>query len=388
MEAIKYIREQDKKVPIILITKYSSEDRVIAALRAGVNDYFKQPFSFGELLNSINRNLSISSYQSLSELRMSVPDSNGIRLMIGQSKSIQNIKSYILKAASTESTVLITGETGTGKELTAELIHTKSLKCEKPFVHINCASLPENLLESELFGYERGAFTGALTTKQGKFEMAKGGTIFLDEIGDMNLYSQAKILSSIERKEIYRLGGGNRSIPLTARVIAATNQNPEQLVADGKFREDLYYRLNIARIHIPALRNRKEDIFPLIDYYIQKFNNQFGLEIEGFTEEALSLLIHYNWPGNIRELKNIIEAAFINLPSQRISFMDLPVIFRKKLKGQEMTTKSEKDKLLAALFSTSWNKSKCAKMLNWSRMTLYRKMARYEISASPKDNNS
>ncbi|MGA1839221.1 MAG: sigma 54-interacting transcriptional regulator [bacterium] len=388
IEIIKHIRMQDKKVPIILITKYSSEDRIIDALRAGVNDYFKQPFLFRDLMESINRNLSISSYQPLAGLNLNASDSNEVHFIIGQSESVRNIKSYILKAATTDSTVLITGETGTGKELTAELIHTKSLNSDKPFVHINCASLPENLLESELFGYERGAFTGAMATKRGKLEMADQGTIFLDEIGDMNLCSQSKILSVIERKEVYRLGGGNKAIPLSARIIAATNRNPEQMVAEGKFREDLYYRLNIARIHIPPLRDRKEDIIPLIEYYIRKFNNQFGLEVEGLTEEALSLLIGYSWPGNIRELKNIIEATFINLPSQKISFVDLPEMFQKKLKGHNNQNKNEKEELLSALLATSWNKSKCAQMLKWSRMTLYRKMAKYRISSMPIKNNS
>lgn len=388
LKVIRLIRLKDQKVPIILINKYSSEDRVIAALRAGVTDYFKQPFSFGELVESINRNLSISSYKPLSEIGTSVPNPSENRYMIGKSEPIQDIKSYILKAAATESTVLITGETGTGKELTAELIHTKSLKCEKPFVHINCASIPDNLLESELFGYERGAFTGATTSKQGKFEMARKGTIFLDEIGDMSLYSQAKILSAIERKEVYRLGGGDRAIPFNARVIAATNRNPEQMMSDGKFREDLYYRLNITRIHIPPLRDRKEDINPLINYFIQKYNNQFGMEVEGFTEEALYLLIRYNWPGNVRELKNLIEATFVNLPPQNISFIDLPKMFQKKLKETDGLTATERDKLLSTLLTTNWNKSRSAQVLKWSRMTLYRKMAKYKISKIPSDNNN
>jgi transcriptional regulator with PAS, ATPase and Fis domain len=313
---------------------------------------------------------------------------NGDRFIIGQSESFQNIKSYAIKTAATDSTILITGETGTGKELTAELIHKKSLKSDKPFVHINCAALPENLLESELFGYERGAFTGAINSKQGKFEMAEDGTIFLDEIGDLNMQSQAKILSAIERKEVFHLGGGSKAVPLNARIIAATNRDPEQMVANGKFREDLYYRLNIARIHIPPLRDRKEDIIPLIDYYIQRYNNQFGLKVEGLTDEALSFLICYNWPGNVRELKNIIESTFINLPPKKISFMDLPEMFKKKLKEDNRLNESEKEKLLSALLATSWNVSKCAQMLKWSRMTLYRKMAKYQISRMSEENNS
>lgn len=291
---------------------------------------------------------------------------------------MREIKAYIGKVALTNSIVLITGETGTGKELVAELIHNNSLRQEMPFVCLNCAAIPDGLLESELFGYEKGAFTGAYSNKDGMLKLADGGTVFFDEIGDMSPFAQAKVLRAIESKTVYRLGG-MRNISLDVRVIAATNQDLDHSVAEGKFRKDLYFRLNVARIHIPPLRDRKEDIILLLDYYIQELNRQFGLNVEGFDEEALDYLLCYDWPGNVRELKNLLEAIFISLPSRRITLLDMPKPFRRHLKDTEGLPQNERDRLLAALFSTNWNKSKAAQKLHWSRMTLYRKMAKYQI---------
>lgn len=374
------IRQQDSKVPLILITKHSSEARVIAALRAGFNDYFNVPFSYEDLMVSVKRNLFCFSQQFLTNHKIVFGLSND-QPMIGDSAQMQEIKAYLLKVAATDSTVFITGETGTGKELAAELIHRNSPRQKRPFICINCAAIPESLVESELFGYERGAFTGAVALTRGKFELAVGGTVFLDEIGDMSPYSQAKILRTIERKEVYRLGGNGR-IPVDVRVTAATNQDPERLVAEGKFRKDLYYRLNVARVNLPLLRDRKEDIPRLLEHFIRELNRQFGREVEGFTEEALESLLRYNWPGNVRELKNVLEATFINLPSRKIAFMDLPNPFRMRLKETEGLPKNERDRVLSALFATNWNKSKAAQKLHWSRMTLYRKMAKCHISTS------
>ncbi|MGA1841682.1 MAG: sigma-54-dependent transcriptional regulator [bacterium] len=386
LKLTEYIRRQDRKIPIIFITSKSSEDRVIAAFRAGVTDYFKDPFSFNELTSSINRNLSALLEPSSSNKKKGIPNPDNTNHMIGDSKPIREIKEYLLKIALTDTNVLITGETGTGKELAAEMIHQNSLKRKRPLVCINCASFPDSLLESELFGYERGAFTGAVTLKQGKFELANGGTILLDEIGDMDHFAQAKILRAIERKEVFRIGG-RMGIPLDVRVIAATNKNPEQMMIEGKFRNDLYYRLNVARVHMPPLRERKDDILALINYYIQKLNQRFNREAEGFTEEALAILLNYDWPGNIRELKNILEATFINLPSRKISFMELPKIFQKQIKEMGLYPGNEKDRLLYTLLDMKWNKRKSARKLRWSRMTLYRKMAKYNIIA-PKPVNS
>jgi DNA-binding NtrC family response regulator len=307
---------------------------------------------------------------------------SGFERMVGESPAMQSVKPYISQVAATDSTVLITGESGTGKELVAELIHGNSPRKGRQLVCVNCAALPDSLLESELFGYERGAFTGATTSQRGKFELAESGTILLDEIGDMNFYAQAKILRAIESKEIFRLGG-NKSIPLNVRIIAATNQDPECLIAEKRFRLDLYYRLNVARIHLPPLRDRKEDILYLLDHSIRDMNRRFGRSVEGFTEEALACLLSYDWPGNVRELKNLCEAIFINLPTKNISFLDLPPLYQKRLKEVAAFHQSERDKLLSALFATHWNVSKAARKLNWSRMTIYRKLEKYQLKKPP-----
>jgi transcriptional regulator with PAS, ATPase and Fis domain len=305
--------------------------------------------------------------------RKSLPQIDADREIIGHSRHMQELRSYLSKVAVTDSTVLITGETGTGKELVASLIHRKSARQKKPFVCINCAAIPESLIESEMFGYERGAFTGAVGYRRGKFEQAQGGTLFLDEIGDMSPFAQAKILRSIESKEVYPLGGKG-AIPLDIRIIAATNQNPEEL------REDLYYRLNVARVHLPPLRDRKEDIPHLVDHTIKELNQRLNWEVEGLTDEAMNALLQYYWPGNVRELKNLLEATFINLYSRRISYMDFPDIFRKRLRFSENGFTSERDMVLAALSSTNWNKTEAAKKLNWSRMKIYRTLKRHKIN--------
>jgi transcriptional regulator with PAS, ATPase and Fis domain len=307
----------------------------------------------------------------------------GSQGMIGDSASLQEIKVYLLKLAAADSNTLITGETGTGKELVAALIHQNSRRQQKPFVCINCAAIPDSLLESELFGYERGAFTGAHTLKEGKLKLADGGTVFFDEIGDMSAYAQAKILRAIESKAVDRLGG-KKSIPLDIRVIAATNRNLEQLLAEEKFRPDLYFRLNVARIHLPPLRERKEDLLALCHFYIDEMNRRFGQSVAGFTEETFAAPLRYDWPGNVRELKNLIEAAFINQPTHQIALHDLPSQFRQRLNEAEGLPQGERDQLLNALFATNWNKSLAAQKLHWSRMTLYRKMIKYHVVSGGK----
>jgi len=374
----KDIRRQNKSVPIILITRYSSEEKVIAALRAGVNDYFIEPFSCEDLETSIQRNISGVYHQPETRPKTAVKFQYHSQPMLGESKSMRQAKAYLAKLAATDSTVLITGETGSGKELAAELIHDNSSRQNKPFICVNCAALPESLVESELFGYERGAFTGAVAAKPGKFQMANYGTVFLDEVGDMNSYAQAKILRSIESKEVYPLGGKG-AIPLDLRVIAATNQDPEKLMSEGKFRDDLYYRLNVARVHMPPLREKKEDIPRLIKHAIEKMNRCFKRNVQGLTDEAMTTLFRYDWPGNVRELMNLIEASFINLPNNRVTFMDLPSQLQKRLNNSAMLPLNERKQVVSALLQTKWNKSKAAQKLNWSRMTVYRKMTKYNI---------
>lgn len=372
------IRRLNRWVPIVLIPSNSSEELAIAALRAGVTDYFRQPVVVDEMVARVVRCLAEAVPSPfLAPSEAAALGTIQPPYLIGESAPMREIDAYIGQVASTDSTVLITGETGTGKELVAALIHMRSPRAGKPFVSINCAAIPESLLESELFGYERGAFTGAHVQKEGVLKLANEGTAFFDEIGDMSPEGQAKILRAIESKEIRRLGG-KRSIPLDLRVIAATNQDLERRVAEGKFRKDLYYRLNVARISLPPLRDRKEDIPALFGYYIGELNRHLGRKVEGLGDDALGPLLLYDWPGNVRELKNLLEAVYVCFRSQWIGFTDLPGLFRSQLAnaGQSQT---ERDLLLSALLSTRWNKSQAAQKLHWSRMTLYRKMAKYEI---------
>ena len=306
---------------------------------------------------------------------MSAPS---ITSMVGNSLPMWKVKTYLRKVAVTDSHVLITGETGTGKELAAQYIHRHSTRHTKPLVTINCAALPDGLLESELFGYERGAFTGATSSYCGKLKLADGGTVLFDEIGDMSPYAQAKILRVIETREVYPLGG-RRSVPLDIRIIAATNRNLDQRMANNEFREDLYFRLNVARVRLPPLRDRKEDIPLLIDHFLQKFGAQFEGTIEGFSDEAMERLRSHDWPGNIRELMNLTERIFIDPPQGKVTVADLPKSMQNRSPALQETKPAEREILLYALSQTNWNKSKAAERLHWSRMTLYRKIAKYHI---------
>ena len=378
LSVIRKLRKFDKRVPIILINRFSSESRAIAALRAGANDYFKVPFSSEKIIKRIFRLLSDSKFEISSDNKSDNVCVISRQLMVGESKCIREIKNYLYKVAPTDSNVLITGETGTGKELAAGLIHLKSPRYKNPFVCINSAALPETLIESELFGYDRGAFTGAVAEKPGKFELADSGTVFLDEIGDMNHYAQAKILRSIENREFFHLGG-KRPVSFNARIVAATNKEPSQLIEEKKLRDDLYYRLNVARIHLPPFRERKEDIPSLISHAAKKLNHRFDRKILGLTDEAMASLLRYDWPGNIRELFNLLEAVYINLPSRQIDFIDLPKPIQKRIKSTEIRPIDERKQIVSTLLETNWNKSTAAKKLNWSRMTLYRKMTKYSI---------
>jgi transcriptional regulator with PAS, ATPase and Fis domain len=301
--------------------------------------------------------------------------------IVGNSLEIWKLKSYLRKVAMTDSHVLLTGETGTGKELAAQYIHQHSARSTKALVTINCAAIPDGLLESELFGYERGAFTGALSSYPGKLKLADRGTVLFDEIGEMSSYAQAKILRVIESKEVYPLGG-RRSVPLDIRIIAATNRDLDQEMTSKEFRQDLYFRLNVARIKMPPLREREEDIPLLIDHFIQLFSGHFGRKIQGFTEEAMDLLKSNEWPGNIRELMNLVERILIDPPPEKVDVSDLPESMRSSRRSGQNVAPEERELMLYTLSQTNWNKSQAAERLHWSRMTLYRKMAKYHITES------
>jgi DNA-binding NtrC family response regulator len=375
------IRRLYPAIPIILVAEKSSEEQAIAALKAGINDYIKQPFAADEMVAAVRRCLSGKIALESSEGSAEVSGLMGGHRMVGESRAMCDIKAHLGRVARTGSTVLITGETGTGKELIAEMIHRQSPRRHGPFVCINCAAIPDALLESELFGYERGAFTGALSMRDGLLKQASGGTIFFDEIGDMSLYAQAKMLRAIETKTVCPLGG-KRSTAVDIRIIAATNQDLKRLMEEGKFRQDLYFRLNVTRLHLPPLRQRREDIPLLLTHYLQELNRRFGSEVQGFTEQALTCLIRYEWPGNVRELKNLVEAIMVNHPSPWIDVEDCPELLSHESQ-EEAPPQTERDRLLAVLFSTNWNKSKAAQQLHWSRMTLYRKIEKYHLVSSP-----
>ena len=367
---IRAIRLRDPGCPVLLLTERSSEELAIEALRAGVSDLLAEPFGRADIMEAIER-LSPDVPADADE-----PLAGGSRL-VGTSVNVRNVRQSIRNAARNDSSVLITGETGTGKELVAELIHRNSDRASRPMVCVNCAAIPDSLLESELFGYERGAFTGAITSTPGKLEQANGGTIFFDEIGDMSPCAQAKMLRVLESREIHRLGG-RRAIRLDVRVIAATNRDLDERAMNDTFRKDLYFRINVARVHVAPLRERRSDIPPLIDHYIGEFNRAFRIAVRELEPEALDRLVAYEWPGNIRELRNVIEAAFGARPAGRITWVDLPDWLRRRL-GECAVAPGEEERIISALAATKWNKSKAAERLQWSRMTLYRKMAKYEI---------
>jgi DNA-binding NtrC family response regulator len=370
------IRRQDRRTAVILLVSQSSEERAVSALRLGVLDYFTPPFPLDAVVASVART-SQESHGTAKGGHRGQEDREEPGLL-GTSDSIREIKTYIARVGASDSTVLITGETGTGKELTAALIHRHSTRCLRPFVCINCAAIPDTLLESELFGFERGAFTGAHASRAGQLQQAEGGTIFFDEIGDMTPSAQPKVLRAIETKEVHRVGGRS-GIPVDVRVIAATNQDLDQKVRDGQFRQDLFYRLDVARIHLPPLRHRLEDLPVLLEHYVQVFNQRFGRRLVGFTTEALAYLLRYSWPGNIRELRNLVEAVYINEPPELITVRDLPEPFRRRIEETDRLPEDERARILSALFATNWNKSQAAQRLHWSRMTLYRKIARYRL---------
>ena len=370
LEQAAEVRMKFPSLPVILIAEASAPDLASEAYRAGLTDYLREPLGPRDLAQALDRCLSGHAANPL----------GGEERLIGNSPGMREVKAQIQRIAGTSANVLITGETGTGKELVAELLHRNSIGRTGPLVCVNCAAIPDTLLESELFGYEKGAFTGAAASRQGKLEQADGGTIFLDEIGELNSLAQSKLLRAIETRQIDRLGGRtNRTV--NVRIIAATNRELERVVESGGFRSDLYFRLSVVRLHLPPLRERKQDIPHLLDYFISELNSRFGRQVRALTDESIRQLICHDWPGNVRELKNVLEASFVELPYPSMRYLELSEGFRKRLAATATTPSTERERVLAALMYNNWNKSRAAEQLQWSRMTLYRKMARYELAA-------
>ncbi|MFL6417673.1 MAG: sigma-54 dependent transcriptional regulator [Bryobacteraceae bacterium] len=371
-ELLPIIRRNSERTLVMLVPQSGSEAMAIEALRAGVDGYVKYPCPGEELSAELHRCIRKRDWLTTA----GVPERSE---MAGNGRAMQEITGYLSRVAQTESNVLITGETGTGKELAAQFVHARSRRAKLPFVTVNCAAIPDSLLESELFGYEKGAFTGAQAAQQGKLGAADRGTIFFDEIGDMSPYAQAKILRLTENKEIQKLGKAGTS-PVNVRIVAATNQDLEALARDGRFRKDLFFRLNVGRVHLPPLRERKEDIPAIVSHYLQRMSLKVGYA-QRIQEDAWACLLSYSWPGNIRELKNVLEMVLVNAPKAEITANDLPIAFRQE-RAEARTGDEEKQRILSALSATDWNKSKAAEKLNWSRMTLYRKMAKYHFGSS------
>ncbi len=394
MDGVSLLREMKKRDPevdIIIITAYGSIETAIDALKSGAEDYLTKPISFEDLLIRLkkikNKRTLLSENKILKETlkeRLKSED------FIFASEKMQEVASLIVRVAKTDSTCVIEGESGVGKEIVANLIHAYSARREFPLVKVNCAAIPETLLESELFGYEKGAFTGAYQRKPGKFEIADGGTIFLDEIGEVPLSVQAKLLRVIQEKEFERLGG-LKPVKVDVRIVAATNRRLDELVKKGMFREDLYYRLNVLRIFIPPLRERKEDIPLLIDHFIKKYSLRHKKEIKGITKEARDLLIKYDYPGNVRELENIIERAVVLARGEYITTEDIAGIPSGQRESESLSMRGmiesiEKSMILEALEKNNWIRTKAASFLGLSERMLRYKMKKYKIEKEDLDN--
>ncbi|MCP3901180.1 MAG: sigma-54-dependent Fis family transcriptional regulator [Desulfobacteraceae bacterium] len=311
MEVLNFIKEKDPEIPVIVITAFGSIENAVKAIQEGAFDYVTKPFKEERLQLSVKKALKISrlTYE-VRYLRQEIEGRYTFKNIVGDSEKICDVLKLAGSVSNTDTTVLITGESGTGKELLSRATHVNSPRSSGPFLAVNCAAIPSNLLEAELFGYEKGAFTGAYKRTKGKFEIAAGGTIFLDEIGDMKLDVQAKLLRILETREFERLGG-SKIIKTDVRIIAATNKKLEEMVEQKLFREDLFYRINVFPVHIPPLRERKEDILKLSNHFILEFSKTFGRKTPELSEKANKKLLQYSWKGNIRELKNVIERAMI-----------------------------------------------------------------------------
>jgi two-component system response regulator AtoC len=380
IELMKRAKEILPSIEVIIITAYGSIPTAITAMKDGAYDYIEKPFcpERAELLVK-----KLAEHQELVEenlsLRQRLEDHYRFENIIAKSSKMQRVIEVIKVVAKSNATVLITGESGTGKELVARAIHSQSHRRNKPFVAVSCAALPESLLESELFGHEKGSFTGAYAQKKGKFEFANGGTLFLDEVGEMSANIQVHLLRVLEEKEFARVGG-NEPIKVDVRVISATNKDLRKAIEKQEFREDLYYRLNVVSIELPPLRERKEDIPLLAEHFLHKFAMENQKEVTGFSPEAMELVLDYDWPGNVRELENAIERAVILAKDSIITIADLP---QENLSLAYSTTprknlkEVERNHVLNVLRETGGNYSEAARILGISRMTLYNKAREY-----------
>jgi two-component system, NtrC family, response regulator HydG len=387
MELLKVINDYDPLLKVIMVTGYSSIEHAVEAIHLGALDYIAKPVDPVKLKEVVRRAITAPSIQGQKADEVGKIPLRYIHFgeIVGKSRPIKNIVKKINQIANIDVPVLIYGESGTGKELVARAIHSASNRCNNPFVAVNTGAIPKDLIISELFGHEKGAFTGAMLSKKGKFEEADQGTLFLDEISTMSEPVQIALLRVLENQQVERVGS-NRIIPINVRVVAATNENMEKLLAEGKFREDLFYRLNVYNIELPALRDRKEDILIIAEYLIERFNYEFAKNISGIDEEASRILENYQWYGNVRELRNIILRAMISAKGQ-ITKKDLPEnIIKGTRQGETIKIQAgtslpdiERVSIIKTLRMAGGNKLKAAEMLGISRRSLYNKLEDYNI---------
>ena len=396
MMVLRHVVDHSPDTICIILTGYGTIDSAVEAIKTGAFDYISKPVKPGEILIVVEKALR---YKHLEKenilLRRQLRKKYRFENFVGDSEPIQKVFELREKVGDTDSTVLISGESGTGKELIAKAIHYNSQRRDNLMVVINCGAIPEELLESELFGHEKGAFTGAHKSRIGRFELADGGTIFLDEIGDMSPKLQVKLLRVIQEQKFERVGS-TRTIQTDIRIIAATNQDLISAANNGTFREDLYYRLNVIPMKVPPLRERRSDIPLLIDFFLKKFNEEKRKHIKGFVPEVIDILIQYDWPGNVRELENLVERVVILTNSDEIGLDDLPESVREDVRAIESAETTipkhgfgnaveeyEKKLILKALDETNWVKAKAAKLLNMNRTTLIEKIKKKKLQKPP-----
>ena len=386
MEALRAIKELNPEIVVIIMTAFGSIDQAVQAVKEGAYDYINKPFKIDEMLLTIEKALEERRLRhEVSTLRQELRTRYHFENLIGKSRAMQEIFGLIEQVAGSRSTVMVYGKSGTGKELVAKAIHYNSPRSTRAFVAVNCAAIPAELLESELFGHEKGSFTGAIATKVGKFELATGGSLFLDEVGSMRLDLQAKILRALQEREVERVGG-TRTIKIDVRVIAATNRDLKKAVEEGTFREDLYYRLNVVPITLPDLKDRQEDIPLLANHFVQKFAQESNPAIREISKEAMAVLMSHAWPGNVRELENVIERAVTLGHGPAVLPTDLPPHLAgganplERALAREATLEDlERDYIAMILQRTKGHQIRAATILGIDRRTLYRKIRRYGL---------
>jgi DNA-binding NtrC family response regulator len=385
LDLLAFVRSRDPDVPVIVITAFGSIENAVEAMKKGALTYLTKPVNPDELLTVVReavekRELKRENRSLRSELRQTYAFGN----IIGKSACMQDVFDTVRIVSKTQTSILIIGESGTGKELVARAIHYGSERADRPFITIDCATIPPEIMESELFGHEKGSFTGAHEKKIGLLELAHNGTVFLDEIGELDQQLQKKLLRFLQEREVLRVGGTSR-IKVNVRVVAATNKDLEQEVAEKRFREDLFYRLNVVSVRMPALRERKDDIPLLVRHFLDKLNSIEGKLMKGFEEDAMEAMLAYDWPGNVRELENAVERAYILSPTLTIGVKNLPTKLAALSRGgagtfDEMNLlETEKRLILRALTNTDWNQSRAAEVLGISRKQLRTKMKNFDL---------